>query len=50
MNEKIKNKIKSKKEDKKVLTTYLKVFTSLNHANEVFQENEMFKEIKNKDA
>ncbi len=50
MNEKIKNKIKSKKEDKKVLETYLNVFISLNHANEIFKDNELFNEIKNKDA
>ena len=46
MKEKIKEKISIKKDDKKSLQEFVKVFKNLPLANEIFKDNDKFNNIK----
>lgn len=49
MLEKIKNRIKQNKNDKKVYNSYVKIFFELQKSKELFSEDENFNNLKTKE-
>ncbi len=50
MLDKIKERIEKKKRDKQPLVEYVKIFSKLPKANEIFKSNDSFQKLKVKDV